>query len=342
MPLFLDRHDLVGSQFENATAESILEAHQCDLREQEQFGVNYLTYWWHQGAKTAFCLVEAPNPEAALEVHQRAHGDLPTRIIEVDRTAMEGFLGRIRVPRYDDPIQDVAFRTILCMKIEEQAGTNGHSQLGAPKSILRRALDNRGGNEVETGGDSLLASFATAAGAIECALAIQESFAPIASLYQSVPVRVRTGISAGEPVMAHVGLFGKGVEEANLLCDSAHPGEVLVTGGVRDLCLGRGFAFEEISAPDFSDGAYAVVGRLAPDPAFFAPQAVAKDKPDGLTPREVEILQQISAGKTNREIADWLVISRDTVATHVRHILEKTDSANRAEAVSYAVKRGLA
>jgi len=342
MPLFLDRHDLVGAQFENATPEAILEAHQCDLREQEEFGVNYLTYWWHQGAKTAFCLVEAPSQDAALEVHRRAHGDLPTQVIEVDRQAMEGFLGRIRIPRYDDPIQDVAFRTILCMKIEEQSGANGHSQPGAPKSMLRRALDNRGGNEVENGGDSLLASFASAAGAIECALAIQESFAPIASLYQSAPVRVRTGISAGEPVMAHVGLFGKGVEEAKLLCDRAHPGEVLVMAAVRELCLGRGFAFEAISAPDFAEGAYAVVGREPLDPAFFASRAAVKIESDGLTAREVEILHHIAAGKTNREIAECLVISQDTVATHVRHILDKTDSANRAEAVSYAVRRGLA
>ena len=62
----------------------------------------------------------------------------------------------------------------------------------------------------------------------------------------------------------------------------------------------------------------------------------------GLTRREVEVLGLITAGKTNQEIAEELVISLSTVANHVTSLLNKTGSANRAEATAYAVRHGLA
>ncbi|MDA1128583.1 MAG: response regulator transcription factor [Chloroflexi bacterium] len=63
--------------------------------------------------------------------------------------------------------------------------------------------------------------------------------------------------------------------------------------------------------------------------------------PDGLTRREVEVLQLICGGKTDRQIGEELFISVNTVGNHVRNILNKTDSANRAEAASYANQHGL-
>lgn len=63
--------------------------------------------------------------------------------------------------------------------------------------------------------------------------------------------------------------------------------------------------------------------------------------PDGLTQREVEVLQLICAGRTDREIAEKLFISFRTVGNHVRNILNKTGAANRTEAASYANQRGL-
>ena len=72
--------------------------------------------------------------------------------------------------------------------------------------------------------------------------------------------------------------------------------------------------------------------------------AAHRDKPvlpDGLTAREVEVLRQLAAGRTNQQIADELVIAVNTVSTHVANILSKTSSANRAEAAAYAVQKGL-
>jgi DNA-binding NarL/FixJ family response regulator len=61
----------------------------------------------------------------------------------------------------------------------------------------------------------------------------------------------------------------------------------------------------------------------------------------GLSKRELEVLAQLSQGKTTASISDELFISENTVKTHIRHILEKLEAANRAEAVSKATQLGL-
>src|SRR4030095_12542820 len=62
---------------------------------------------------------------------------------------------------------------------------------------------------------------------------------------------------------------------------------------------------------------------------------------DDLSQREVEVLRLLAAGKSNRDIAEALHISLNTVATHVRNILTKTGTANRTEAAAYALRHGL-
>ena len=89
-------------------------------------------------------------------------------------------------------------------------------------------------------------------------------------------------------------------------------------------------------------GMHALEGRIAvyvePRPALVP---AAPDILDDLSQREVEVLRLLAAGKSNREIADILCISLNTVATHVRNILAKTDTANRTEAAAYALRHGL-
>lgn len=60
-----------------------------------------------------------------------------------------------------------------------------------------------------------------------------------------------------------------------------------------------------------------------------------------LSPREGEVLQLVAQGATNKQIADSLFISENTVKTHLRNIMEKLHLANRSQATAYAVKRGL-
>jgi DNA-binding CsgD family transcriptional regulator len=63
--------------------------------------------------------------------------------------------------------------------------------------------------------------------------------------------------------------------------------------------------------------------------------------PDDLTSREVEVLRLVALGRTNSQIAEQLVISRNTVLHHVSNILSKTGAANRTEAAAYAIQQGL-
>ena len=60
-----------------------------------------------------------------------------------------------------------------------------------------------------------------------------------------------------------------------------------------------------------------------------------------LSPREGEVLQLVAQGATNKEIADSLYISENTVKTHLRSIMEKLHLANRSQAAAYAIQRGL-
>lgn len=79
-------------------------------------------------------------------------------------------------------------------------------------------------------------------------------------------------------------------------------------------------------------GRIRTIGIAAPDAGL----------PDGLSPREAQILELIARGLGNREIGSTLFISEHTAANHIRSILRKTGCANRTEAASYAHRHGLA
>jgi DNA-binding NarL/FixJ family response regulator len=68
----------------------------------------------------------------------------------------------------------------------------------------------------------------------------------------------------------------------------------------------------------------------------------AADADDELTPREVDVLRLIAAGRSNREIARDLFVSEATVKTHVNRIFAKTGSRDRTQAMRYAFTRGYA
>jgi hypothetical protein len=79
MPLFMDVHNKV----DGLTAEAVAGAHQRDLEVQEKHGVNYLKYWFDEDSGKVFCLVEAPDADAAVAVHREAHGLVADDITEV-------------------------------------------------------------------------------------------------------------------------------------------------------------------------------------------------------------------------------------------------------------------
>jgi hypothetical protein len=83
MPLFMDIHHHV----DGLTAAAVEGAHARDVEIQAKYGVKYRKYWFDEGTGKVFCLVEAPNKEAAIAVHRAAHGLLADEIIEVKEGA---------------------------------------------------------------------------------------------------------------------------------------------------------------------------------------------------------------------------------------------------------------
>jgi DNA-binding NarL/FixJ family response regulator len=62
---------------------------------------------------------------------------------------------------------------------------------------------------------------------------------------------------------------------------------------------------------------------------------------EALTAREIEVLQQIAGGNRNRDIAERLFISEETVKVHIKHIMDKLGASDRTQAVAIAVRRGI-
>jgi NarL family two-component system response regulator LiaR len=82
-------------------------------------------------------------------------------------------------------------------------------------------------------------------------------------------------------------------------------------------------------------------GKTYIDPSVARQILKAAAPQDNLTPREIEVLRQLALGRSNKEIADALTISDETVKTHVGNVLSKLQVENRAQAIVQALKRGL-
>jgi len=76
-------------------------------------------------------------------------------------------------------------------------------------------------------------------------------------------------------------------------------------------------------------------------PAEIAAQLAEHMADETLTEREVEVLQQVAGGNKNRDIADKLFISEETVKVHIKHIMEKLGATDRTQAVAIGVRRGI-
>src|SRR5437660_6622085 len=117
MPTYLDIHEF----HEPVDLDDLAKAHVADLEAQEKYGVNYLKYWINESCGKVFCLVDAPNAEAAANVHREAHGFGAEKIIEVEPEMAELFLGgsetsptgAVLAPPGSGEERDPGIRTIL-------------------------------------------------------------------------------------------------------------------------------------------------------------------------------------------------------------------------------------
>jgi len=79
MPLFMDVHNIDGG----VSVDDVANAHQADLATQGSHGVEYKKYWVDEKAGKIFCLVDAPDAEAANTVHREAHGLVADQLVQV-------------------------------------------------------------------------------------------------------------------------------------------------------------------------------------------------------------------------------------------------------------------
>jgi hypothetical protein len=75
----MDVHNMAGG----VSVEDVAGAHQADLETQETYGVDYMKYWVDEQAGKIFCLVDAPDADAASTVHREAHGLVADEIYSV-------------------------------------------------------------------------------------------------------------------------------------------------------------------------------------------------------------------------------------------------------------------
>ncbi len=136
---------------------------------------------------------------------------------------------------------DLVSHTEMMQRLGDE---RGRAVLREHEIITREALASYGGSEVKTMGDSFMASFGSATLALECAMAIQKAFAARNETADE-PLRVRVGISAGEPIAEDEDLFGASVILASRIASQANAGEIVVANVVRELTAGKGFMFAD-------------------------------------------------------------------------------------------------
>lgn len=263
MPVYMDVHESLG----DVTAEDIAEAHSADLAMQDEYGVRFLTYWFNDIGGKAFCLMESPDSDAAVRCHKAAHGLVPHEIIEVSGDSMMNFFGELNKNDVDraltpDNQPDTGVRLIMFTDIV------GSTQISSEKgddaaleavrrhdSVVRHWLDAENGREVKHTGDGILASFLSVSAAMNAAIGIQKQLAEDRS-GGDTDVSVSIGVSAGEPVQDSEDLFGAAVNLSSRLCTHAEADTILVSNAVKDLAIGKPFAFDPkgaVALKGFSD-----------------------------------------------------------------------------------------
>ena len=128
--------------------------------------------------------------------------------------------------------------------------------------------------------------------------------------------------------------------QAGILMLSMHAEETLVSQALQ--AGARGYVLKNAMELDLVSAVKSIAaGMTVLDPQVSRPDALKGERGGGLTPRELEILQRIVAGKSNKEIATDLNLSANTVAVHRANIMDTLGIHKTAELVVYAIRNGL-
>jgi class 3 adenylate cyclase len=183
--------------------------------------------------------------------------------MEAVLAAVDEFLGEGEEPTAKTEVAVAgAFRTVLFTDVEGSTAltqrlgdARAREVLREHERIVREALRVHGGSEVKAMGDGFMASFSSATGALECAIAMQRAFAQHNEAAEE-PIQVRIGLNAGEPIAEAADLFGTAVNLAARIAAKAEGGEILASDVVRQLVAGKGFLFAdrgEVALRGFED-----------------------------------------------------------------------------------------
>jgi class 3 adenylate cyclase len=184
-------------------------------------------------------------PDAKLVTVPGAWADDPEHVADLiaafinEREASSGQSEAARSGVLTVLFTDLVSSTALTQRLGDAAAqelVRGHN------AIVREALAACGGTEIKHTGDGIMASFATASSALECAGAIQRAVAG----HHDANLQVHIGVNAGEPVAEEADLFGTSVQLARRICDQAQAGQTLASNVVRELAAGKGFLFADI------------------------------------------------------------------------------------------------
>ena len=228
MPMYMDIHEVQG-----ATAEAVAKAHLADMETQKKYGVEYHKYWFNESTGKIFCLCSAPNSGGGGESPSRsarpARGE-DHRSRAGDRRGFMGSAevnsaGAALVPGGAENHRDPGIRTVMFTDIVGSTElTQRHRDeaamafLDVHDRVVREALSALGGREVKHTGDGIMASFLSAVAAARCAAQIHRALAEYEQAKRGIPIKVRIGAAAGEPVENHMDLFGSTVQLAARLC----------------------------------------------------------------------------------------------------------------------------
>ena len=103
----------------------------------------------------------------------------------------------------------------------------------------------------------------------------------------------------------------------------------------------RGYLLKNMPPSELLDVIRQVHAGKKRIPPEIASQLLEHMSDEVLTEREIEVLKQVAEGNRNREIAERLFISEETVKVHIKHIMEKLGASDRTQAVSIGLRRGI-
>lgn len=240
MPIFMDLHVAPGIK-----PVEVAKAHALDVKNQEKYGCRAMTYWFDRDEGTGFCLFDAPNEEAVIQLHKNTHGLVPNEIIPVNSRVVEAFLGRIKDPEgyFDsgDPnlrvFNDSAFRIILVTKtlderllLKNLGRQKTNELLKIHHSIIREQISKYEGREAELDEAGFVISFVSVLQAVECAKTILKSLHIAADLLE-----FRIGVHAGLPVSQSKRIFGKTIGFAGFLSKFANGNKIIFSSLIGNL-----------------------------------------------------------------------------------------------------------